>query len=1287
MPLSNAGAANRRSSVNTTTNTNNFNLSLPEVFSDSREHGYKGPTRHVRFARATTNGGGSMAKSDDGVRCVVAGRESLRILRMSDVSGSEKGPGSSGQSDHKSVTGKGGHRIEVSRNLWDGSGLKVDSSSTDVAWCHGAFSNKILTSARNGELVMWDLNKNGSSKYERRVRDHARSIHVLQYSPILQSYCMTGSADGDIRIWDIRDLSRSIMRIHHPAAVRAVAFSPISSQSRHVVAALDNGSIYRWDLTMGQRGQLDRIPVAHSGPVLSIDWVPPSTVLPGAVPVVRQASASNWYGGPGAGFFEDILPSVPIASGASSSSDSETVGPGWIVSGGMDRCVKVWDLTPTETRHKAHHPVYTLHTSFPVRRVLFRPGYECELAVVSNADFGTSTEFGHSTTSPGSAGLAPGAVTPRAITAHLGTSGSDGTVTPGGRSKGEGSDPVEIWDVRRGYIAKWVVTGSAVEGGVTDIDFADSHALWALHQSGTFSQLDLRQCRKPLDAITRSAVSWNTSGSIAFVTDRPKRWEIPYDDVDPEVKNTQIKTLGDSPYRPITQNVGAFVPDGAAEDLEMIEKLARGYVYTGKGKAEICNHNVDIALDTGAHDAAQTWLMLASLLTDIVPPPTPPLSPLPTSSPPLPHSSSAPAAIPTITSLPHTALPGRSATVDATVLAQAKDRSPRSLSKYPDERHRRSTSGHRSPYVITPTSSNGSSPRKPSTGLPNVPAAIFARRESNSGLPPPHRPRVASNLRRPSFSAQSMHSESPSESMRSHMSLRHVGEGALDDSDSDDSESEHGCEVPDDGHSATSSFEHHPLPATAPPSARVPHSPYLHRSTTAHPSPLSKIALTSHQPWTEDERDDDDSPSPASTSGGSSDEDGEEGESESDDARGGGDAHRRMSSTSIARLSRRSSTKSGGRSRSSTVALLAVPATPQKGLVKQESQSSIRTVTAGEATPGGTLLRRDETIRDLESARAAMVRRSSTSLHQRAKSDAFSTDFVGNAGGDGADDAGGAGNGTGGRTPSDRTKIAIREAEERLRGLAWGTMRERFEQYSDEGDIIMCAMLSLILPQELKITKSRVARFVEAYIDILTRLRLHTCAAYIRKFATVDAVRMTTSMSTIIYTACRKCRKPLLRPAGPVVYAGRPGGSFAYCLQCRNSITKCAICHLPVRSLMFQCPVCMHGGHQDCYRDYYSRRPSDEVPPPPVPRAIRVGRSSETGTPRGRALSRTNSAYTVDGESDDGASTQGDGEGTTGSWGSGRGLMVPSSNVILGQLCAAGCGHHCWAVEDKSDPM
>ncbi len=123
--------------------------------------------------------------------------------------------------------------------------------------------------------------------------------------------------------------------------------------------------------------------------------------------------------------------------------------------------------------------------------------------------------------------------------------------------------------------------------------------------------------------------------------------------------------------------------------------------------------------------------------------------------------------------------------------------------------------------------------------------------------------------------------------------------------------------------------------------------------------------------------------------------------------------------------------------------------------------------------------------------------------------------------------------------------------------------------------------------------------------------------------------------------------------------------------------------HLPVRSLMFQCAVCLHGGHQDCYRDFYMRRPPDEMTPPPVPHSMRLGRTSDINPPRGRALSRTNSTITGDGESDDGASTQGDGEGTPGSYSSAKGVFVASSHVALGRLCAAGCGHHCWAVHDK----
>ena len=131
------------------------------------------------------------------------------------------------------------------------------------------------------------------------------------------------------------------------------------------------------------------------------------------------------------------------------------------------------------TKHASHHPTYTLHTSFPVRRVLWRPGYECELTIVSNADFGPGSDFGHAALSAGSTsgsgGLTSAVPSPRAHPSHL--SETSATVSAAERAKSvtrhDGSDPVEIWDVRRGYIAKWVVMGSAVEGGVTGLSQLD----------------------------------------------------------------------------------------------------------------------------------------------------------------------------------------------------------------------------------------------------------------------------------------------------------------------------------------------------------------------------------------------------------------------------------------------------------------------------------------------------------------------------------------------------------------------------------------------------------------------------------------------------------------------------------------------------------------------------------------------------------------------------------------------------------------------------------------------
>lgn len=46
-----------------------------ELYSDSRKHGYQGSSRTVRLGRVTPPGGGYIAKSEDGSRVVVTGKE------------------------------------------------------------------------------------------------------------------------------------------------------------------------------------------------------------------------------------------------------------------------------------------------------------------------------------------------------------------------------------------------------------------------------------------------------------------------------------------------------------------------------------------------------------------------------------------------------------------------------------------------------------------------------------------------------------------------------------------------------------------------------------------------------------------------------------------------------------------------------------------------------------------------------------------------------------------------------------------------------------------------------------------------------------------------------------------------------------------------------------------------------------------------------------------------------------------------------------------------------------
>ncbi|KAH8107815.1 hypothetical protein BXZ70DRAFT_912770 [Cristinia sonorae] len=1369
--LSGNGSSSRRPSLHTTVPLPSFY----DQYSDSRTHGYQGPNRHVRLTHASSFGGGSIAKSEDDTRCVVAGKESLRILRISDPAVTP-----SPQVEHRFVKGHGGHRIDSSRNIWTGSGLKIDSAATDVVWGRGAFNHKILTSARNGELILWDLNKSGSSKYERRTRDHVRSIHCLAYSIVSQNYCTTGSADGDLRVWDIRDLSKSIMRIHHPTSIRAVALSPIPSKALQAITGLDNGSIYRWDLRMGQRGQLDRVPVAHAGPILSLDWAPPSTTT-SKTDNIPGTTSNAWMRTTG---ILDELSGIASGAGAadswSGSSETDDGRMGWLASGGLDRTVKVWNLTTSAAEsHISRTPAYTLHTSFPVRRAVWRPSYECELAIVSNVEFGISSvgNTNDSSSSPpavGSPYVGTSTLLSDEATAERLPGSTIGITTP---VRGQLGDPVEVWDVRRGYIAKWTVRGSAAEGGVTDILFADSHALWAQHCSGSFSQFDLRQTSKPLDAIPRTAMTWNVIGSLAFATDKPRRWEIPFDDTKPERRQSfqdrrlKHKALGDRPYIPASQTLGTFSSGELVEDVEVFVKLAQGYKFDGNDRAGLCAHNARVAIDVEKDSAAQAWFLLGALLMDIVPPPstrvqTPALSPLPLVSPHLPHSTSAPAAIPTTSSSrqgsagiitsPHL---NRSVSVDAKSRGLGLNSPvPGTASRHSPDR---GSTGFLSPQRTTPTSSSAPSPHKKSINLPPLPASIFARRASSAGLVShsptsiPARPRLLSGYSRPkpSFSTStpslysvSMQSESPSElSLKvAGPSLRHVGDGALDDSDDEEDGSGHSATKLSDPETdpgentagfddnwASSSIQSLRSDAAGASTAdnSLPPARYFYparpSSTPLHihptPSPLSRVA--GQQTWDEDEDergddDDDDSPSPASSS-----------ESESDYSPNENTSSRRSSKS---KSSRRGPRSNKTRSRSSTVASLAGDAHfPTQAnllalrvpkLTKQESHSSIRTVTAvssphpdNESQKGFMHgLTRDDTIRDLASHNASVSHDDALSYkqpssfrqaHKRVRS-SLSTEFfidrdvITPSAVSNDEDVPEVGT-----PPTMYEEEQAKHLESRMRDAGWDALRETFEIYADEGNVQMCTMLALVASKELKISRSRLLRFLEAYIDILVRLRLHASAAYIRKNAPADEIRNMTGLETTVYTSCGRCRKPLIVPSssGPAltttpthaavqkgvktVIIQKPRGNYAFCNACKEATTKCSICRLPVRSLLFKCPVCMHGGHQACYQTYYSRRPMLPIPKHQAPshskptgsftpsKSPHMNASSSPGSQpatRERRMSRSGEPGSADDSIDGSIPIEGQSDAAVGS----------QSESILGHPCAAGCGHFCWAANE-----
>ena len=347
---------------------------------------------------------------------------------------------------------------------------------------------------------------------------------------------------------------------------------------------------------------------------------------------------------------------------------------------------------------------------------------------------------------------------------------------------------------------------------------------------------------------------------------------------------------------------------------------------------------------------------------------------------------------------------------------------------------------------LTPASSASSSPRHVPIALPSTPAlpptttmtptAASQRRPSilvsTVSL-------VHAHARRPSMygrgvSSAPTPSESPSMASASDRSLRHVGEGALDDSDSSD-----GAASESVAESHASEVDHVEAPLTAPVKLRVSKARSMSagRVGPAHPSPLSRLA--GQQQWIEDDDRagrstapapvpcptghikrpiEDESPSPVS-----SDTDGER----SDESEG--EVPQRAVRMKSRSRSRKAARRFKTRSRSSTVASLA--AAPLPLVVSPARSSPSRAAAVSPKTCAA--LERTGSQSSVQTVIAASLREQEN-------------EGVGESGKVVAGD-GGSGMWT---EMSYERKVAAVEEEGKLREAGWRALREALEEYADE---------------------------------------------------------------------------------------------------------------------------------------------------------------------------------------------------------------------------------------------
>ena len=159
---------------------------------------------------------------------------------------------------------------------------------TDIAWGPEQFPDKVFTSCSNGEIMCWNL-VGGGLRFgmlvhfphflpawvgmhdcllgliitpEASLPGGARSVNIVNSATNSPYSVATGSADGSVKLWDLRHRAPAFSLSSHGSAVRSLTFGETEIAPVHVVFGLESGMILRYDLRVSLGLTITR-PGAH----------------------------------------------------------------------------------------------------------------------------------------------------------------------------------------------------------------------------------------------------------------------------------------------------------------------------------------------------------------------------------------------------------------------------------------------------------------------------------------------------------------------------------------------------------------------------------------------------------------------------------------------------------------------------------------------------------------------------------------------------------------------------------------------------------------------------------------------------------------------------------------------------------------------------------------------------------------------------------------------------------------------------------------------------------------